>query len=121
MNDRKNVFSAECTYNAVYTFAKDFLPDIKQHTALIFSNDISAGYGLTAFQELGLSIPKDVAIVGYDNVCYPLLHFPQVTVLDTKIEVLSSLAANILHDIFNQKSVSSGITVLPDLIIRSST
>lgn len=121
MNEQKNVFMVECSYESVRAFAKEFLPFTRRRTAVIFSNDISAGYGLTVFRELGLSIPDEIAIVGYDNLCYPLLHFPEVTALDTKIEVLSSLAANILHDIFNQRSVSHGITILPDLVIRSST
>ena len=121
VNDKKNVFTLECSYENIRFFAKELMPLTRQHTAVIFSNDIAAGYGLTVFQEMGLSIPEDIAIIGYDNICYPLLHFPQVTALDTKIEVLSSLAANTLHDIFNQRSVSNGITVLPELVIRSST
>lgn len=121
MNADKNVFFVDSNYEAVYSFAEAFLPLTGEKTAVIFSNDISAGYGLTAFHSLGISVPGEVAIVGYDNSCYPELHFPEVTVLDTKIQSLSSLAANTLHDIFTQKSVSSGISVLPELIVRSST
>lgn len=121
VNDKKNVFTLECSYENIRFFAGEFMPLTKRRTAVIFSNDIAAGYGLTVFQEMGLSVPEEIAIVGYDNICCPLLHFPQVTALDTKIEVLSSLAANTLHDIFNQRSVSNGITVLPELVIRSST
>ncbi|MEA4992396.1 Catabolite control protein A [bioreactor metagenome] len=121
MNAQENIFQLEPGYDAVHAFAEEFLPLARQHSAVIFSNDISAGYGLLAFRELGLSVPRDVGIVGYDNICYPNLHFPDVTVLDTKIELLSSLAANTLHDIFIQRDVGRGISIPPELIVRSST
>ena len=117
----QNACYVESSYDAILDFARGLLPALREKTAVIFGNDVTAGMGLTAFRALGLRVPEDIGILGYDNVCYPHLHYPEVTVLDTKIETLSSLAANILHDIFDQKSVSAGISVLPELIVRPST
>ncbi len=121
LNDNDNVIFCERNFDAFYAFAQQFAPTLRPHTALIFHDEVSAGFGCSAFLKLGISIPGDIGIVGYDNICYPILHYPEITCLDTKISVLSSVAANMLHDIFSQKSVSHAITVAPELVIRSST
>lgn len=121
LNENHNIFYCEYTFESISAFAKDFLPLTKKKTAIIFRDELCAGYAYRAFRALGLSIPDDVAIVGYDNVYYPLFYDPPITTLDTQIEVLSSLAANTLHDIFSQKPVSQNISVAPKLVIRSST
>ncbi len=119
--DGGNVIFCERNFDAFYEFAKEFVPTLQPHTAVIFHDEVSAGFGCSAFRKLGVSIPRDLGVVGYDNICYPILHYPDITCLDTKISVLSSMAANVLHDLFSQKPVSHAITVAPELVIRSST
>lgn len=121
LNERSNVYCCEYSYESILSFAQDFLSLTKRHTAIIFHDDLTAAYGCNAFQRLGLFVPRDVAIVGYDNTRISLLSNPQITSLDTKVEVLASMAASTLHSVFLQNSVSQSITIAPELIVREST
>ena len=121
INSANNTFFCKSTFQDIALFAKKFLPNTRKRTAIIFSSDTVAGYASVAFQQLGRSIPQDVALVGYDNTYLSLLSNPQMTALDTKVSVLATLAATTLHDVFMQNPVSQNIVVSPELIIREST
>lgn len=93
----------------------------KKPSALIFCDDASALSGMLYLQELGYDIPKDMAIIGYDQSDYCVLARPQLTTIDIKIANFSSLVANALHDILQGKEVGTTITLSPSLIVRQST
>lgn len=111
------------TLDAIRNFAKALQPKLTVRTAVLFANDELAAMGCRAFQEKGLAIPGDIGIVAYDNV-FPALHQisnPPITSLDTKVPVLALQASYTLHNIFTQQPCSKGISVIPELVVRSST
>lgn len=121
MNEENNVYLCEYNYESIYRFAESFISLTRKKTAVIFSDDLMAGYACNAFQRLGCVIPKDVAISGYDNTNLTLVPNPQITSLDTQIETIANLAANTLRDVLTKKATSHGIMVLPELAVREST
>jgi len=91
-------------------------------TAIFALNDLMALGALRAAAEAGYSVPKDLAIVGYDDL--ELSHFtnpPLTTIAQPKKEI-GVQAVNLLVDRMSQKNRPPSRVVLPpELIVRRST
>lgn len=91
-------------------------------TAIFALNDLMALGALRAAAEAGYSVPKDLAIVGYDDL--EIAHFmnpPLTTIAQPKKEI-GAQAVNLLVERLSHKSRPHTRLVLPpELIIRRST
>ncbi|AJA48777.1 HTH-type transcriptional regulator DegA [Clostridium pasteurianum DSM 525 = ATCC 6013] len=93
----------------------------KKFSAIIFGEDITAIGGIKKLRSLGLHIPKDVAITGFNNSIFARCCYPELTSVDNKVETTSSLSVKLLTDLIEKKNVASNILVRPDLVIRESS
>jgi LacI family transcriptional regulator len=93
----------------------------KKPTALIFSDDASGLAGMIRLQEFGYEIPRDIAIIAYDQSDHCLFGRPQLTSIDIKIAAFSSIVANTLYDILQGKDIGTTINLSPELVVRHST
>lgn len=66
-NDPALVRSGNWNADSGYLFAKEFLTMPTPPTALFCSNDRMAVGAYFAIKELGLSVPEDISVLGYDN------------------------------------------------------
>lgn len=91
-------------------------------TAIFALNDLMALGALRAAAESGRSIPKDLAVVGYDDL--EIAHFsnpPLTTIAQPKKEI-GVHAVRLLVDRMSQKNRPTSRLVLPpELIVRRST
>ena len=91
-------------------------------TAIFALNDLMALGALRAAAEAGCSVPKELAIVGYDDI--EIAHFtnpPLTTIAQPKKEI-GAQAVTLLVDRISQKSrPPSRLVLAPKLIIRRST
>ena len=91
-------------------------------TAIFALNDLMALGALRAATEAGYSIPRDLAVVGYDDL--EIAHFmnpPLTTIAQPKKEI-GTQAVNLLVDRISHKGHPPTRLVLPpELIIRRST
>ncbi|MGI6084218.1 MAG: LacI family DNA-binding transcriptional regulator [Acetivibrionales bacterium] len=120
-NEKKMFLHCDYSFEGALKFAKAFKPLTGKITACIFHDDYLANCACNAFSKIGLSIPEDVAAVGFDNSRFSVCLHPQLTSVDTKIEELSVIVANTLHDIFLGRPVGRSVTISPELIVREST
>lgn len=90
-------------------------------TALFVASDVVAFGAMSAIHERGLSIPRDIAVVGFDDV--PLAKFanpPLTTVKMPAVEMGLQAGMLLMERILNQVSVAH--VLLPtELIIRTSS
>jgi LacI family transcriptional regulator len=111
--------------NAVTRYLKDVMAERKPPTAFIAGNNRISRYLYRAISQLGLRIPEDVAIVGFDDFDLADMLQPPLTVVNQPVELLGKIAAEVL---FAELKVETedrpeigGKTVLKvDLIVRSS-
>jgi LacI family transcriptional regulator len=88
-------------------------------TAVICANDESAAGAIHAAHELGLSLPRDMTIVGFDDAPFARLLSPPLTTISQAIDTMASRAVDLLVDVI--KTVERPYeTVKPRLVIRSS-
>ncbi|AGK96533.1 LacI family DNA-binding transcriptional regulator [Clostridium pasteurianum] len=93
----------------------------KKFSAIIFGEDITAIGAIKKLRELGLDVPKDVAVTGFNNSIFTECCYPELTSVDNKVEITSSLSVKLLNDVIENRNVSSSIMIRPDLVIRKST
>ena len=75
---------------------------------------------IRACKRLGLNVPRDVSVIGYDNIMLSKLVDPQITTMDQNMYQLGSNAAAVLVEMI-RGGQSKRITLENILIVREST
>ncbi len=107
-----------------YIATKKILACKKPFTALFAFNDVSAIGAIRAIQEVGLRIPEDVSILGFDDIYAAAFHNPALTTIRQPLFEMGKIAAQTLLQRLSEKgeiNVPPTLTVEPQLIIRDST
>ncbi len=89
--------------------------------AVISGEDITAVGAMKKLKELGVRIPDDVAVTGFNNSIISQCCDPELTTVDSKMETMGIGAVRILNDIFEGRNVSTKTVITPELVIRKST
>lgn len=111
----KAISTEESGFNA----AKNLMALDVEFDAVMGASDMIAIGGMRAFQEQGLKVPEQVAVVGFDDI--PIAHFtnPPLTTIqqNTKLagEMLVEALVNLIHDIEVKASLTPA-----KLIVRKS-
>ncbi len=89
--------------------------------SVICSNDLLAIRVMGILQQHNLQIPKDVQIVGYDNIPFSTMTFPQISTIDQSAYRLGELAMSKLLKLYNRQDYVELEKVAISVIKRSST
>jgi LacI family transcriptional regulator len=79
-----------------YTQMQDLLNGGRQPTAVFVASDVVAIGAMAAIRERGLHIPKDVAVVGYDDIPFSRYTDPPLTTIHLPAFDLGRGACNLL-------------------------
>jgi DNA-binding LacI/PurR family transcriptional regulator len=104
--------------------AKRLLEGGEPFTALWAFNDISAIGAVRALIEAGKSVPRDVSVLGFDDVYGAAFHNPALTTVRQPLARMGFLAAQtLLHRITGESDEEAPheLSVEPELVIREST
>lgn len=95
----------------------------KRPTALLTVNDRVAIGVMEGLRELGVRVPEDLSIIGYDNMEVTAFLSPQLTTIDAKPDELVSKATERLLQCIrgNEKATESPIVISTRLLVRAST
>lgn len=107
-----------------YAATKRLLAKGATFTALFAFNDYSAIGSIKAFRESGLSVPKDISVIGVDDVQPTGYHDPSLTTVRQPLVDMGRDAATILLESLKKpRNLGDPRTVLisPNLVVRSST
>lgn len=73
-------------------------------------------------REHNFELPKDLAIIGFDNVHFTSYLYPTLTTIDNPVEQMGKMAANlVLRDIYKQNRADIEHIFSPNLMMRDST
>jgi LacI family repressor for deo operon, udp, cdd, tsx, nupC, and nupG len=91
-------------------------------TAVFAANDLMAIGAMRAVDEAGLQVPRDISIVGFDDIELAAFQTPPLTTIRQSFTQLATLGVQLLLDILAGKEVvQSQIVIEPTLIVRQST
>jgi DNA-binding LacI/PurR family transcriptional regulator len=99
-----------------------FLSRAARPEAVFVCNDYVAFEVVKVAEELGLRIPEDLAIVGFDNVAYTdYFGVPLTTIEQPRQEIGATAATLLLERITGRRSRLARVVVSTRLIVRRST
>jgi LacI family transcriptional regulator len=93
-------------------------------TAIFAFNDVTAIGAIQALREAGLRVPKDISVLGFDDVLAASTSNPPLTTIRQPLHDMGQAAASTLLAIIRDElddDLPSTFTVHPDLIVRKST
>ncbi|MER3633085.1 MAG: LacI family transcriptional regulator [Blastocatellia bacterium] len=107
-----------------YAAMKTLLARGEEFTAVFAFNDVSAIGAIRALEEMGLRVPADVSVLGFDDIYAAAFHNPALTTIRQPLFEMGRLAAETLL-----RQLAKGrdrdrpevVSVEPTLIVRQST
>lgn len=97
----------------------------KRHFTAIFAfNDVTAIGAILALREAGLRVPKDVSVLGFDDVLAASTNYPPLTTIHQPLRDMGQAAASTLMGLIREDMPHphpAFITVYPKLVVRKST
>lgn len=91
-------------------------------TAICAGTDLAAIGAMSAAADLGLRVPEDLSVIGYDNTPFAALRQIALTSIDPGNSAIGSKAATwLLREIAGQPRRPELYLVDPTLVVRSST
>ena len=105
-----------------YEAARLLLARNRRPTAIFASNDQSAVGALDAINEVGLDVPRDVSLMGYDNTALAALRHISLTTIHQPRNQIGEMAMRAVIRRIERPSASARRHVLaPELVVRDTT
>ncbi|MFD4346725.1 LacI family DNA-binding transcriptional regulator [Streptomyces coelicoflavus] len=90
-------------------------------TAIVYANDSMAVCGIGTAQRAGLAVPRDVSVVGYDNLPLGSWLHPRLTTVDQQVQRVGAAAARMLLALCGEEVEDTALAERPRLVVREST
>jgi LacI family transcriptional regulator len=104
-----------------YEAAMQALARGNRPTAIFAGADIAALGVMRAAEELGLRIPEDLSIVGYDNIYVSTINRVSLTTMDQSGSLTGSGAARLLLERIDGRAVPVHYVIAPRLVVRATS
>lgn len=101
--------------------ARQILEGRNRPDAIFCWTDVLALEVLSVARELGIEVPNDLGVVGYDNVFYCDLAQNSLTSIDQSGQVLGLQAARLLIERIKGRTEAEHYVVTPRLVVRRSS
>ncbi len=104
-----------------HSHAMRLLTASNRPTAIFCTNNLMALGAFSAIQELELSCPEEISLVGFDDFYWATLLRPKMTVVSQPAREMGMLAARMLIDqIEGRQSITSPMLLATKLVVRDS-
>ncbi|WP_432561787.1 LacI family DNA-binding transcriptional regulator [Kineococcus sp. SYSU DK003] len=105
-----------------YEAAMQLLQRPQRPTAIFAGADIAALGVLRAAEELGLRVPEDLTVTGYDNIYVSTINRVSLTTIDQSGDLTGSMSARLLLERINgERTQPVRFVVSPSLIARNTS
>lgn len=111
------------TYNQMnyYDYIKAALNEIEGVDGIFASSDLIAAQVIQVCNEIKISIPEDIKLVGFDDVDISQLTTPRITTVHQPIKEMARLSIGLIDAKYNNIEVNEKTILSIKLIIREST
>ncbi len=115
--------AGEFTEDGGYEATREILKSSPRPTAIFAANDSMAIGAMRAIREVGLSVPEDISLVGFDNIAMAALVHPPLTTIDQFPRELGTRAAHLLFSRLDGEESGPPEMLLMafSLVVREST
>jgi LacI family transcriptional regulator len=118
---KKWIRSGDWTPKSGHLLAREMLQGRRRPTAIVAASDQMAFGVMNAARELGLAIPNDVAVVGFDNIPLSSYFDPPLTTVEIPMYDAGYEAMRMLIDLVSGRTFERLKLFQTKLLIRQST
>ncbi len=105
-----------------YSWMKKVFDYEEKPDALFLCNDVNAVLALNMLNDMGIKVPDDISVVGFDNIDLTQHFIPSITTVDIPKDLMGKKAVEILMNILTKKKEGIENIIIPtELVIRNST
>ena len=113
---------SEINYNLAFSYGTSLLSLPNRPDGIFAVSDVYAVGALHAAKELGLRVPEDVSIIGFDNIPLSSMVDPPLTTIDQPVSQIGYQSCELLIEKINNPLMTpKNIFFNTELIVRQST
>ncbi len=101
--------------------AKELLDRPDRPTALLCFSDVYAAHAIRAAEDLGLRVPEDLSVVGYDDADFASTFRPALTTIRQDVGAKGRAAVSALTALIDGKAPRARTLLRTELVVREST
>ena len=106
---------------AAYDAAKVLLARPDRPTGLLCFSDVYAAHAIRAAEDLGLRVPEDLSVVGYDDADFASTFRPALTTIRQDVGAKGRAAVTALTALIDGMAPKARTVLRTELVIRDST
>lgn len=118
-NVKKDVYHIEYGLEGGARIAKKLWED--GYDGVVFGEDLTAVGAMNYWVKNGISIPKEIALTGYNNSEYSYICNPKLTTMNNKGELLSEKVVDVLLQVMSGQTEVKVDIIQPELIKRETS
>lgn len=109
----------DLTFESGARCAEELLKTVRP-TAILAVNNMMAVGVLAAARRLGLRVPEELSVIGFDDSPVSELVFPRLTVVRQPLEEIGASVKRLLTDAITKKPGDESVCLLPKMLLRDS-
>ncbi|WP_027965234.1 LacI family DNA-binding transcriptional regulator [Halalkalibacillus halophilus] len=113
------ILHADFNDEKAYQLALDFLKEHRPSAVICFSDLMAYGV-IRAAQELGVRVPEDLSVTGFDNSMISGLTSPTITTISQDFFEMGKASAYLLHQLMNESEEAKETFLTYELLERQS-
>ncbi|TAH56893.1 MAG: LacI family transcriptional regulator [Sphaerochaeta sp.] len=122
LEEPREYYFGEYDFQHGYDAMMQILEKNKRVDGVFAENDYLAAGAINALHDKGLSVPKDIKVIGFDNRDFSEFWRPPITTFQQPLQEMGMLGMSVLHSMIAHGNAPDKLYVLePRLITRFST
>lgn len=120
--DEKLLLLGDSSFISANELIKENKEILKSITAVFAQNDLMALGVIAALNELGVNVPNDIAVVGFDDIELGKYFKPYLTTIHQPAKEIAMLTCKRLVELLNSENsnIKQKLAIQPHLVIRDS-
>ncbi|HEY8364409.1 MAG TPA: LacI family DNA-binding transcriptional regulator [Haloplasmataceae bacterium] len=119
-NLEPNIIRSSGRFVVSYPFFQDYLKKHKPEVAIVVRDSIAVSM-VNAACDLGINIPDELEIIGFQNTKYSKMSRPTLTSIDNPIYDIGAVSMRLLTKLMNNEAVDNVNIILPHNILWRNT
>jgi DNA-binding LacI/PurR family transcriptional regulator len=114
-------YTAHDTLETGYEAGRQLLSLADPPTAVFAANDVMALAFMAAARDLGIAVPEQLSVVGFDDVMLSRYVSPRLTTIHIEKSELMAQATELLLKLIAGEDAPGPVMIVPALVVREST
>ncbi len=116
------IYNTDFTVDGGYMVGNKLAKIINGENNFIFACNDSIAIGLLkSFQENNICVPKQVQVIGYENIPVSKYVVPALTTVDSNMEEMGASAVKLIEEQFKGRVSNKHVSIVTKLVRRAST